>query len=46
MITKITIENYKSIKKLNLELGRVTVLIGENLVGKTYLGGDRPCFSR
>jgi AAA15 family ATPase/GTPase len=37
MITEVTIENYKSIKKLKLELGRVTVLIGENLVGKTNI---------
>ena len=30
MIKEIRIENYKSIQKLKLSLGRVTVLIGEN----------------
>ncbi len=37
MITTVKIENYKSIKKLKLELGRVNVLIGENLSGKTNI---------
>ena len=35
MIKEIRIENYKSIQKLKLELGRVTVLIGENGCGKS-----------
>lgn len=35
MIEKIHIENFKSIQNLDLELGRVNVLIGENGSGKT-----------
>jgi predicted ATPase len=35
MITEAQIENYKSIQKLKLELGRITVLIGENGCGKS-----------
>jgi predicted ATPase len=37
MIKEIRIENYKSIRKLKLELGRVTVLIGENGCGKSNI---------
>ena len=37
MIKKIGIENYKSIQELKIELGRVTVLIGENGCGKTNI---------
>ncbi len=37
MIRKIQIENYKSIQKLQMELGRITILIGENGCGKTNL---------
>lgn len=37
MIREIRIENYKSIKQLKLNLGRVTVLIGENGCGKTNI---------
>ena len=37
MVRKITIENFKSILKLKLELGRVNVLIGENGCGKTNI---------
>jgi len=37
MINEIRIENYKSIQKLKLELGRVTVLIGENGCGKSNI---------
>lgn len=37
MIKGIGIENYKSIQELKLELGRVTVLIGENGCGKTNI---------
>lgn len=37
MIKEIGIENYKSIQELKLELGRVTVLIGENGCGKTNI---------
>lgn len=37
MITRITIENYKSIRKLDLELGRLNVFIGENGCGKTNI---------
>jgi energy-coupling factor transporter ATP-binding protein EcfA2 len=37
MIRRITIENFKSIQKLDLELGRVNVLIGENGCGKTNI---------
>jgi predicted ATPase len=35
VITEIEIENYKSINKLRLELGRVNVFIGENGAGKS-----------
>ena len=34
-ITAVRIENFRGIKKLELELGEVTVLIGENNSGKT-----------
>lgn len=37
MIETIHIENYKSIQSLDLELGRVTVLIGENGSGKSNI---------
>ena len=37
MVEKIHIENYKSISSLDLELGRVNVLIGENGCGKTNI---------
>jgi len=37
MIREIRIENYKSIQQLKLELGRVTVLIGENGGGKSNI---------
>ncbi|MCL1463440.1 AAA family ATPase [Argonema galeatum] len=37
MIKEISIENYKSIQELKIELGRVTVLIGENGCGKTNI---------
>jgi predicted ATPase len=37
MIKEIYIENYKSIHKLKLELGRVTTLIGENGSGKSNI---------
>lgn len=37
MITQIKIENYKSILSLDLDLGRVNVLIGENGSGKTNI---------
>lgn len=37
MITHVTIENFKSIAKLEIELGRVNVLIGENGCGKTNI---------
>ncbi|MEG4241841.1 AAA family ATPase [Microcoleus sp. MON2_D6] len=37
MIGEVRIENYKSIQKLKLELGRVTVLIGENGCGKSNI---------
>ena len=37
MIRTIDIENYKSISKLRLELGRVTVLIGANGSGKSNI---------
>ncbi|MGB3692256.1 MAG: AAA family ATPase, partial [Spirulinaceae cyanobacterium] len=37
MIREIRIDNYKSIKQLKLNLGRVTVLIGENGCGKTNI---------
>ncbi|MEG4104526.1 AAA family ATPase [Microcoleus sp. S13_C5] len=37
MIGEVRIENYKSIQKLKLEFGRVTVLIGENGCGKSNI---------
>jgi energy-coupling factor transporter ATP-binding protein EcfA2 len=37
MIRKLTIENFKSIERLEVELGRVNVLIGENGSGKSNL---------
>jgi len=37
MIKQICIENYKSIQELKIELGRVTVFIGENGCGKTNI---------
>jgi predicted ATPase len=37
MITELKIENYKSIKDLTLEVGRVNVLIGENGCGKSNI---------
>jgi len=37
MIKEIRIENYKSIQKLKLELGHITVLIGENGCGKSNI---------
>ncbi len=37
MLKEVRIENYKSIQKLKLELGRVTVLIGENGCGKSNI---------
>ena len=37
MITEIQIENYKSIDKLTLELGRINVFIGENGAGKSNI---------
>lgn len=37
MIRKVQIENYKSIAKLDLDLGRVTVLIGANGSGKSNI---------
>lgn len=37
MISEIGLENYKSVEKLTLQLGRVTVLIGENGCGKSNI---------
>ena len=37
MITEIEIQNYKSIEKLQLKLGRVNVFIGENGAGKSNI---------
>lgn len=37
MIKQITIENFKSIAKLTIELGRVNVLVGDNGCGKTNI---------
>ncbi|CAD5915365.1 SMC domain protein [Planktothrix tepida] len=37
MIQEITIKNFKSIEQLKLQLGRVTLLIGENGCGKTNI---------
>jgi len=37
MLKEVRIENYKSIQKLKLELGRVAVLIGENGCGKSNI---------
>lgn len=35
MITKINIDNFKSIKKVNIDLKKINILIGENGAGKT-----------
>ena len=37
MIQSVKIRNYKSIRELRLELGRVNVIIGENGCGKTNI---------
>ncbi len=37
MIKSIAIENFKSIDKIKMDLGRITVLIGENGSGKTNI---------
>ncbi len=37
MIKEIRIKNFKSIQKLKLDIGRLTVLIGENGSGKTNI---------
>ena len=37
MITEIEIENYKSLHRLNLKVGRFNVLIGENGCGKSNI---------
>ena len=37
MITEFKIENYKSVKKLTINLGRVNVFIGENGCGKSNI---------
>jgi putative ATP-dependent endonuclease of OLD family len=36
-ISRLKIENFRSIKKLNIELGDTTVLIGQNNAGKTAI---------
>ena len=37
MITEFKIENYKSVEKLTINLGRVNVFIGENGCGKSNI---------
>jgi AAA15 family ATPase/GTPase len=37
MLKKITIQNYKSVQNLNIELGRFNVFIGENGCGKSNI---------
>ena len=37
MITQITIENFKSIEKLSIDLGRINVFIGANGAGKSNI---------
>ncbi len=37
MFTSVTIKNYKSIKEITLDLGKVNVLIGENGAGKSNI---------
>jgi len=37
MITQIEVENYKSIEKLTLNLGRINIFIGENGAGKSNM---------
>ena len=35
MLTKVKIENFKSIRKLDLELAPLTILVGPNASGKS-----------
>ena len=37
IITRLRIENFRSIKFLEMELGETTVLIGQNNAGKTAI---------
>ena len=37
MITQITVENFKSIENLSVDLGRINVFIGANGVGKSNI---------
>jgi predicted ATPase len=37
LVTRVQIENYKSIRKLDVDLGRMNVFIGENGCGKTNI---------
>lgn len=37
LVREVSIQNYKSIPKLTLELGRINVLIGANGSGKSNL---------
>ena len=37
MLTSVKIRNYKSIESITLDLGRITVLIGENGAGKSNI---------
>jgi len=37
MLRRVTIKNFKSIKNLSFDLGRVNVLIGENGSGKSNI---------
>ena len=37
MITKVTVENFKSIERMAMELGKLSVFVGPNNAGKTNI---------
>ena len=46
-LTRVTVRNFRGIKELSVDLGQVTVLVGENNTGKTaFLEAIRICLDR